>query len=111
MKTYVFSYGTLQRKDVQADLFGRTLVGHDDVLSGYRLVEVDIEDPAFLARCEAKRQLTAVVSTNESDAIAGMAFEITEDELRVADNYEPAGYIRVSIRLDSGRDAWLYVAG
>jgi hypothetical protein len=44
-----------------------------------------------------------------SHQIPGMAFEVTQSELEQADRYEtdPA-YRRVSTRLMSGREAWVY---
>ena len=38
-----------------------------------------------------------------------MAVEITDAELERADKYEPAEYRRVTARLSSGREAWVYV--
>lgn len=38
----------------------------------------------------------------------GTVFEVTEAELAAADRYEPAGYKRVSARLASGKQAWVY---
>jgi hypothetical protein len=35
-------------------------------------------------------------------------FEVSEDELARADEYEPAGYNRVSTTLASGKQAWVY---
>jgi hypothetical protein len=37
-----------------------------------------------------------------------MALEVSEHELTQADRYEPAGYTRISTRLASGREAWVY---
>ena len=38
------------------------------------------------------------------------AFEVTDAELAAADRYEaPAAYVRTQVRLESGREAWLYV--
>ena len=38
-----------------------------------------------------------------------MVFRISADELAAADHYEVADYVRVQVRLKSGRDAWVYV--
>jgi hypothetical protein len=39
-----------------------------------------------------------------------MLFEITDEELAAADVYEKAAaYVRISARLASGKDAWVYV--
>jgi hypothetical protein len=41
--------------------------------------------------------------------VPGTVFEITDSELAMADKYEVKAYRRVSARLASGRDAWVYV--
>jgi len=39
-----------------------------------------------------------------------MVFEITEDELAAPDKYEEeADYRRISVKLKSGAEAWVYV--
>jgi hypothetical protein len=38
-----------------------------------------------------------------------MVFEVTTAELAAADEYEVADYKRVSVRLKSGVQAWVYV--
>jgi gamma-glutamylcyclotransferase (GGCT)/AIG2-like uncharacterized protein YtfP len=110
MKTYLFSYGTLQKQTVQKDLFGRTLRGWPDVLAGYKTESVEITDKAFLAKGEQRMQQTAVASNNENDSIKGTVFELTKEELLAADKYEPEGYERINVKLGSGKEAWLYVA-
>ncbi len=107
MSEYLFSYGTLEKADVQLKLFGRPLNGAIDSLSGYRISEVEIADEAFLAKGEKSIQLTAIASAN--DRIDGTAFELSADELVIADSYEPAGYSRIEVTLVSGRKAWLYL--
>ena len=103
---YLFSYGTLQRNDVQLRLFGRQLAGEKDVLPGYETAVIEINDAAFLAKGEAKDQLTATASNGAS--IEGTVFELTEAELLQADSYEPEGYSRIRVELVSGKEAWLY---
>ena len=43
------------------------------------------------------------------DSVAGMVFQISEDELAAADRYEVADYKRVAVTLASGLTAWVYV--
>ena len=38
-----------------------------------------------------------------------MVFEITDDELARADEYEVREYSRITVELASGRQAWVYV--
>lgn len=110
MKENLFSYGTLQKTNVQLTLFGRILVGLPDVLRGYKISPVEIMDEAFLSKGEQKNQQTAIISNNNNDIIRGTVFEITTEELLHADKYEPDNYTRIKIKLQSGTEAWLYIA-
>jgi hypothetical protein len=40
----LFTYGTLQHAEVQLDTFGRLVAGEPDVLPGYTIDYVEIED-------------------------------------------------------------------
>jgi len=106
---YLFSYGTLQKEKVQIELFGRILQGSGDTLIGYKVSTIEIKDESFLLKGEQKYQLTAVISKN-NDNIKGTVFEITEEELFLADKYEPDSYERIKIILGSGKVAWVYGA-
>jgi len=110
MKEYLFSYGTLQKEKVQMDLFGRTLTGLADVLTCYKMSAIKITDTAFLSNGEETYQKTLVASGDKSDRVSGTALEVTGSELLIADSYEPANYKRVSVRLESGKAAWIYIA-
>lgn len=109
MSETLFSYGTLRKTSVQLDLFGRPLTGAEDALENYRLVPIETTDEAFLARGEQKRQMTLVASDG-GDVVEGMAFELSAEELLVADSYEPDTYARVKVTLRSGKEAWIYTA-
>ncbi len=110
MKEYLFSYGTLQKEKVQIDLFGRILQGEGDMLSGYKISSIEIKDESFLSKGEEKYQQTLVISKHKIDHIKGTVFEITEEELILADKYEPGNYTRIKIVLESGKEAWIYMA-
>ncbi len=110
MKENLFSYGTLQKEKVQIELFGRLLDGTKDILTGYKLSSIEIKDESFLAKGEQKYQLRAIPSKDNTDIIEGMVFEISEAELRLADKYEPDNYQRVKVLLQSGAEAWIYLA-
>jgi gamma-glutamylcyclotransferase (GGCT)/AIG2-like uncharacterized protein YtfP len=110
MNNCLFSYGTLQNEEVQLKLFGRVFKGSADTLQGYKTAAIEITDEAFLSKGEQKNQLTAIISEDKNDSIKGMAFEITEGELLLADKYEPVGYRRIKVTLASGKEAWIYVA-
>lgn len=105
----LFSYGTLQDKTVQLANFGRELVGQQDAMLGYSQSWVEITDPAVLAT-SGKTHHPIVAPTAENGAsVAGMVFQITEQELAAADAYEVSDYKRVAVPLASGLTAWVYV--
>lgn len=110
MSEYLFSYGTLQKEDVQLKLFGRLLKGTRDVLTGYRLSGVEIRDKLFLAEGGDRYQQTLIPAEDEGESVGGTVFEISPEELILADRYEPESYERIRVALRSGREAWVYVA-
>lgn len=110
MDESLFSYGTLQKDEVQLDLFGRFLDGEKDVLAGYRLALIEIKDESFLSKGEKKFQLTLIQTENAADIVEGTVFEITPAELLLADEYEPENYKRIKVALASGRESWIYIA-
>lgn len=110
MNEYLFSYGTLQKDKVQLETFGRLLNGSKDTLRGYKLSSIKIEDPDVLSKSQQEIHLIAIPSELETDAIDGVIFEITYEELLSADGYETDAYKRVKAKFLSGREAWVYVA-
>jgi gamma-glutamylcyclotransferase (GGCT)/AIG2-like uncharacterized protein YtfP len=110
MSNYLFSYGTLQQERVQVNLYGRVLNGIPDSLPGYRLMSIRITDEVFLLKGEQQWQNTLVHTDNAQDEVAGTVFSLTDAELLSTDQYEPAGYHRISVTLVSGRNAWIYIA-
>ena len=110
MNENLFSYGTLQKDSVQLKLFGRLLNGTKDILNGYQLSSIEIKDESFLSKGEQKTQLTLIPSGNQTDQIEGTILEISEEELFLADSYEPDNYKRVEVELVSGKKAWIYAA-
>lgn len=111
MKEHLFSYGTLQKEKVQLELFGRVLNGSPDILRSYKVVTIEIGDESFLSRGEERYQQTLIDTNDDNDTVAGMVLEITEEELLLADHYEPASYKRIYVVLESGKKAWIYLAG
>jgi gamma-glutamylcyclotransferase (GGCT)/AIG2-like uncharacterized protein YtfP len=107
--SYLFSYGTLQDKTVQMASFGRRLEGAPDAMPGYRQTLVEITDPEVLATSGARFHPIVEPSSDPADQVAGMVFQVTTAELAAADAYEVSDYARVSVRLMSGLEAWVYV--
>jgi gamma-glutamylcyclotransferase (GGCT)/AIG2-like uncharacterized protein YtfP len=106
----LFSYGTLQQENVQLATFGRRLQGRADILPGYALSPVRITDPHVIATSGKDVHTIARWTGDPDDRIAGSVFEISQEELDAADRYEVGDYARISARLESGDEAFLYVA-
>ena len=106
----LFSYGTLRQENVQLATFGRRLEGRPDALPGYRLSPVRITDPHVIATSGADMHMIARPSGNAADLVPGTVFEITSAERAAADRYEVGAYRRVLVKLQSGTEAYLYIA-
>lgn len=104
----LFSYGTLQQEAVQLSTFGRALQGWPDVLVGFELATVTIQDPAFVAASGKTEHAIVTFTGHDQSRVRGTVFKVTDNELARADVYEPAGYERVLARLASGQEAWVY---
>jgi hypothetical protein len=108
---WLFSYGTLQQENVQLATFGRRLEGRPDRLPGHAVQPVTITDPHVIATSGLAVHTIARPTGNPADSIPGTVFAITPEELEAADRYEVGDYRRIEARLESGIDAFLYVAG
>jgi gamma-glutamylcyclotransferase (GGCT)/AIG2-like uncharacterized protein YtfP len=105
----LFSYGTLQDKNVQVASFGRELQGRADAMPGYRQTLLEITDPEVLATSGKKYHPIVEASPDSNDEVGGTVFAITAEELAAADKYEVSDYKRVAVTLKSGLEAWVYV--
>lgn len=106
----LFSYGTLQRDDVQLATFGRLLNSAPDELPQYRQETFTVTDPEFVRASGKADHAIARFTGNEVDSIAGRVLELTPEELLRSDSYEPVGYTRTAATLKSGKRAWVYAA-
>ena len=106
----LFSYGTLQLKNVQKETFGRNLVGEKDILLGYKLENLKIKDPSVLEISETKTHPIIRFTGIDQDIVQGTVFEVSSDELIEADNYEVEDYKRIEVILKSGIKSWVYTA-
>lgn len=105
----LFSYGTLQEPKYQLSVFGRLLSGTPDALPGYEPALVPIEDPAVRAVTGRTHHANVVGTERPESTVAGMALDVSEAELALADDFErSADYVRVPVTLASGRAAWMY---
>lgn len=105
----LFSYGTLQRRDVQLATYGRPLEGAPDVLVGYRLVVLPDRDPDAVRISGTQTHMVVQPTGNRVDRVPGMVFLLSAEELAATDGYEGSDYGRVELDLESGRRAFVYV--
>jgi hypothetical protein len=105
----LFSYGTLRLPAVQRETFGRLLDGSPDTLPGYALATILIGDPAVVATSGLAEHLIAQPTGDARDQVSGHLLWLTPQELEAADRYEVEEYRRVTVRLGSGVDAFVYV--
>jgi hypothetical protein len=107
---FLFSYGTLRDPAVQRAKFGRELRGRVDHLPRYAMRIVEITDPGVVAVSGSAHHPIAVETGAEGDRVPGEVFEVTDEELAAADDYEVDAYRRVLRPLGSGTQAWVYVS-
>ncbi|HET9399027.1 MAG TPA: gamma-glutamylcyclotransferase family protein [Sphingomicrobium sp.] len=105
----LFSYGTLQMREVQLANYGRTLDGSPDALAGYRLEILPDRDPDAVRISGAKTHLVVRPTGDPADRVPGVVFLLSADELAATDRYEGSDYSRAELTLESGRRALVYV--
>jgi hypothetical protein len=105
----LFSYGTLRLEAIQLAIIGRTVTGQPDVLSGFEQTFVEIDDASVQALTGKSRHVIVKFTGRPSDTIPGTLLALTHDEMQRVDSYETAQYLRVSVLLQSGTRAWVYV--
>ncbi len=107
---FLFSYGTLRDPAVQKATFGRTLPGREDRILGYRIDMLAIADAEVVALSGETHHPILVATGSLDDTVDGSVFDLTDDDLRRADDYEVDDYHRVEVPLASGGTAWAYVS-
>jgi hypothetical protein len=88
--------------------FGRLLQGQPDELIGFEQSLLRIEDPQFVVTSGKTHHSIVTFNGRNDSRVSGTVFELSESELAHADQYEPAGYKRISAMLASGKQAWVY---
>ncbi|MBL3546434.1 MULTISPECIES: gamma-glutamylcyclotransferase family protein [Chryseobacterium] len=106
---HLFSYGTLQKEQVQLETFGRILQGEKDILSGYTLGMIEITDPEVVRKSGEQFHPVLAPSGNKEDCVEGILFEVTEEEILQADEYEVDDYKRIETVFRSGKKGFIYV--
>lgn len=100
----LFAYGTLKDKDIQENIFGRSLSGTPDRLIGYVINHIEIEEEFGLEKYPI---ITA--TNNPDDIVTGIVYDISEEDVHLADTYEGLHYKRIEVTLESLQTAWAYI--
>jgi len=103
---YLFSYGTLRNEEIQLAIFGRVVSTTLDALPDYVLRTVSLTN--WKAAGISGGEMQKTVEPCPGGLIVGMVLEVSEEELRLCDDYEPVDYERIKVPLRSGKNAWLY---
>ena len=83
--------------------------GRPDVLPGYIVLPLKITDPDIIATSGTAHHTSVHETGDPHDKVPGTLFRITQAELAAADAYEVPDVKRVTVRLGSGVDAFVYV--
>ena len=70
--------------------------------------EIEITDPDVIATSGKCFHPMLIKTDKPTDTVAGVIFELTEDELAQADSYEVDAYNCVQGQFESGKTAWMY---
>jgi gamma-glutamylcyclotransferase (GGCT)/AIG2-like uncharacterized protein YtfP len=101
----LFAYGTLKDKDIQENIFGRSLTGTPETLLGYSVNTIKIEEEFGV------ETYPIITPTDDaSDKIEGIVYELTNKDLELADTYEGKYYRRIEVQLQSKEKVWVYSA-
>ena len=105
----LFSYGTLQLENVQRDTFGRVLTGNKDRLEKYVISKIKITDPKVIESSGTDIHPILECTGNETDFVEGTLFEVTDEDLISADEYEVDDYKRAEVTFKSGKTGFVYL--
>jgi gamma-glutamylcyclotransferase (GGCT)/AIG2-like uncharacterized protein YtfP len=109
MMENLFSYGTLQSKEVQQELFGRSPEAHADCLAGYKKESIKIKLDSNSNSRSVEEHVAIIYSGNDLDIIEGLVLSVSLNELEITDEYETNDYKRIQVTLQSGKASWVYV--
>lgn len=96
---YLFTYGTLQDKEVQQMVFSRILTGSKDHLLEH-VISKQLVGGLYP---------TVQSSSQSGKGVPGIVYIISKDELQRVDVYEGDAYFRKKTMLASGTEAWVYL--
>jgi len=79
-------------------------------LPNYKIGKIRITDKRVLTESGKEFHPILQYTGNPTDQVLGTVFELTEEELRQADDYEVDDYQRIRATLKSGCSCWIYAA-
>jgi len=97
----LFVYGTLKNQEVQKLVIERLPESSKDSIAGYRLENVEIDGETYPI---------LIPDSKQKKPIEGLVLLVTEEELKKLDLYETDVYERKTVRLKSGKKAFVYFA-
>ena len=101
-QAWLFCYGTLRDPEMRRAVFGRALDGEADALRGHELGTLVIDGTAYR---------TLVASDRPDALVEGLVLPLRDGDLDRVDAYEGStDYRRATVRLESGRLAFVYVS-
>ena len=98
MTEELFVYGTLKLPEIQREIIGREVELLSATLMGYKT------EPVMIDRAEYR-----ILVPDQGSEVEGALISITKDELTRIDRYEPEDYKRISVTVNCGKTAWVYV--
>lgn len=108
-KQRLFLYGSWLQSNMQIEVFGRVLQGVDDTLIGYKLEHLKHTVKSTNGNDHETCFSVAIKSTVNSDRLDGKIFEITTEELYLTNKGGLEDCARVTLPLESGIRAWVYL--
>lgn len=98
MMERLFTYGTLQYPEIQQAVVGRMVQGEPDSLAGYSKTQINFGGNDY-----------PIIIEDGNGLVEGHVIEVTPQELVRIDRYETSAYRRVTVKLKSGLEAWVYL--
>ena len=95
----LFTYGTLQKHDVQQELVGTVQDGVVEAIEGYVVVNDYFVDDDFYPR------LTPFLN----GIVYGRVMQFDDEQIAILDEYESEAYERVVVHTKSGKEVEVYM--
>jgi len=99
MKIKFFSYGTIQKPEIQIEVFGEVLKSTIDTISGYKVLNDFEIDGINYPR----------LAYEKNGIVFGQIFELTDEQLKLLDEYEGDDYYRTTIQTDNNITVEIYL--